>query len=128
MAFNVMQGPLIIGIDFDDTCVVHEYPRIGPSIGAQPVLHRLVSHGHRLVLWTMRSGSLLDDAVLWFARYNIPLWSVNSNPEQVAWTDSPKAHCDLYIDDRALGIPLTAQGYVNWKQVELMLEHAGVIA
>lgn len=29
---------MIFCIDFDDTCVTHEYPNIGKDIGAIPVL------------------------------------------------------------------------------------------
>ena len=47
---------MIIAIDFDGTCVTHEYPYIGKDIGAVPVLQRLVKAGHELILWTMRSG------------------------------------------------------------------------
>lgn len=32
------QESLYIGIDFDGTCVTHDFPRIGKDIGAQPVL------------------------------------------------------------------------------------------
>jgi predicted mannosyl-3-phosphoglycerate phosphatase (HAD superfamily) len=46
---------MIIAVDFDGTCVTHEYPRIGRDIGAAPVLKRLTDAGHKLILWTMRS-------------------------------------------------------------------------
>ena len=52
-----------IGIDFDGTCVTHEYPKIGKDIGAVPVLKELVEKGHKLILNTMRSGKELEDAV-----------------------------------------------------------------
>lgn len=35
---------MIIAIDFDGTCVTHEYPNIGRDIG--PVLRKLVENGH----------------------------------------------------------------------------------
>jgi hypothetical protein len=46
----------IIVVDFDGTCVSHEYPRVGRCIGAQKVLTRLVEDGAKLILFTMRSG------------------------------------------------------------------------
>ena len=58
---------LVIAVDFDGACVKHEYPDVGADIGAAPVLLGLVEAGHRLVLWTMRSGKFLQDAVGWFA-------------------------------------------------------------
>lgn len=33
---------MIIGIDFDGTCVKHAFPKIGEEIGAAPVLKELV--------------------------------------------------------------------------------------
>jgi len=44
-----------ICIDFDGTCVSHEFPLIGKDIGAIPVLKELVEAGHKLILFTMRS-------------------------------------------------------------------------
>lgn len=97
---------MIIAVDFDGTCVTHAYPEIGQDIGAAPVLRELVANGHKLILWTMRSKATLLDAVEWFKFNSIPLFGVNTNPEQREWTDSPKAYAQLYIDDAALGAPL----------------------
>lgn len=46
---------MIIGIDFDGTCVTHEFPDVGKDIGATPVLKELTDKGHKLILFTMRS-------------------------------------------------------------------------
>jgi hypothetical protein len=124
-----------IGIDFDGTCVAHEYPKIGHDIGAVPVLKRLVENGHRLILNTMRSGKELIEAVEWFKANDIPLYGINENPTQKQWTQSPKVYAQLYIDDAALGCPLATpltgggykRPYVNWEKVEEVLEeHRGV--
>ena len=42
-----------ICIDFDGTCVTHEYPKIGRFIGAQRTLKALTQESHRLVLFTL---------------------------------------------------------------------------
>lgn len=97
---------MIIAVDFDGTCVTHEYPYIGRDIGAVPKLKQIVAGGHKLILWTMRSGKKLAAAKQWFDKHGIPLFGVNENPEQLAWTDSPKAYAQLYIDDAAFGAPL----------------------
>ena len=57
---------IVIILDFDGTVVTHEYPRIGKDIGAVEVLTKLVDNGHNLILFTMRSGKTLDEAVNWF--------------------------------------------------------------
>jgi len=95
-----------IAIDFDGTCVTHEYPNIGRDIGAVPVLKRLVEAGHKLILNTMRSGPQLEAAVNWFKDHDIPLYGVNEDPGQKEWTQSPKVFANMYIDDAALGCPL----------------------
>ena len=116
---------LVVGIDFDGTCVTHEYPKVGQDIGAAPVLTNIVLKGGKLVLNTMRSGKELEDAVNWFKSKNIPLWGVNKNPTQHEWTTSPKVYANLYIDDAALGTPLikpnTGRPYVDWKSVATLL-------
>lgn len=115
----------IIAIDFDGTCVTHEYPRVGEDIGAAPILSELVARGHKLVLFTMRPDKLLADAVDWFAVRDIPLFGINRNPEQSQWTSSPKAYAELYIDDAALGCPLIigkGRPYVNWEEVRAILK------
>ncbi len=96
----------VIAIDFDGTVVTHEYPSIGRDAGAVPVLRELVDRGYRLLLLTMRDGALLEDAKRWFSDRKIPLWAVNTNPEQRTWTGSPKVYANLYIDDSNLGCPL----------------------
>lgn len=117
---------MIIAVDFDGTCVTHEYPRVGRAIGAESVLRDLVEAGHQLILWTMRSGDTLADAVAWFEAAEIPLFAVNENPQQRSWTTSPKAFAQLCIDDAALGVPLTEglpgeRPFVDWKRVRKLL-------
>lgn len=115
---------MYIGVDFDGTCVTHEFPAVGHDIGAAPVLRSLVEAGHKILLNTMRSGTALEDAKEWFASNNIALYGVNHNPDQVTWTSSPKVYAHVYIDDAALGCPLTIdervslRPYVNWLKVE----------
>lgn len=123
---------MIIAIDFDGTCVTHEYPKVGRDIRAVPVLRKLVKAGHKLILFTMRSGKELEDAVWWFRSHEIPLYGVNTNPGQESWTQSPKAYAQLYIDDAALGCPLdwddqSGRFCVAWQEVEIMLERQGVL-
>lgn len=114
---------MIIAIDFDGTCVTHRYPKVGEDIGAVPVLKKLVSDGHKLVLNTMRSDKLLDDAVKWFEDNGIELAGANETPGQKTWTKSPKVYAQLYIDDATLGCPTKFDGsrpYVDWDEVARM--------
>ena len=118
----------VIAIDFDGTCVTHDYPNIGKDIGAIPVLQQLVYYGHRLILFTMRSGQELKEATNWCDINQIKLEGVNLNPSQATWTTSPKVYADLYIDDAALGCPLKYNGtlsnrpFVDWEKVKVLLQ------
>ncbi|MBQ2413551.1 MAG: hypothetical protein II315_01350 [Rikenellaceae bacterium] len=123
---------MIIALDFDGTVVSHEYPHIGEDIGAVPVLKELVAAGHKLILFTMRSGKLLNDAIAWFERNGIELYAVNENPEQKSWTSSVKVHANIYIDDCALGCPIRYEDdirrpFVDWKKVREILVYNRVI-
>ena len=127
-----------IVVDFDGTCVTHEYPEIGREIGATAVLRELADAGHRLILFTIRSNDkkrknhTLDDAVDWFRQRSIPLFGIQSHPEQQLWTSSPKAYGEMYIDDAALGCPLIIpqndnRPYVDWKTVRKLLEERNLL-
>ena len=140
---------LAIAVDFDGTCVTHEFPKIGQEVGAVPVLRDLVAKGHRLILFTMRSdvtapvsddphiacepGDYLTQAVQWFAKHDIPLWGIQTNPTQHELTTSPKAYAHLYLDDAALGMPLVTdvlpgmRPYVDWDAVRVLLEQRGIL-
>lgn len=125
-----MSGKLI-AVDFDGTCVEHRFPEIGRDIGAETVLKKLIDAGHSIMLWTMRSGKGLEDALQWFADRNIPLLCANSNSRQT-WTTFPKMYAHLYIDDAALGCPLIDSGlegerpYVDWVIVDQYLISMGM--
>ena len=89
---------MLVAIDFDGTCVKHDFPKVGEDIGAAPVLRALVANNHRIILWTVRgnvrdptsndpdlvmeSGSYLDDAVNWSKDNNINIWGSNENHEK----------------------------------------------
>jgi hypothetical protein len=125
---------LLIAVDFDGTCVTHDYPRIGKDIGAVPVLQKLAKY-NTLVLHTMRGDKQgdLGEAIKWFSDNGIPLYCVNKSPGQDEWTKSPKVFAHLYIDDMALGCPLktdfnlSPRPFVDWERVEHMLYQIGVL-
>ena len=129
---RALRNQRIIAVDFDGTCVTHEFPHIGRDIGAVPVLKLLVARGHLIILHTMRSEATLAQAVGWFQQNGIPLYGVNSNPQQSSWTSSPKPYAHIYIDDAALGCPLTAdlrftgeRPYCNWDAIRSELARQG---
>lgn len=114
----------IIGIDFDGTCVTDLFPYVGDNIGAASVLRKLANK-NLLILYTVRDGKYLQDAVDWFKYNHINLYSVNYNPEPVS--SSPKLYCDYYIDDRNIGTPLTDKGYVDWNKMLVLLKQKNLL-
>ena len=57
---------MIIAVDFDGTIVEHKYPEIGQEVPfAIDTLKMLIKDQHRLILWSVREGALLDEAVEW---------------------------------------------------------------
>ena len=124
---------MYIAIDFDGTCVTHDYPRIGKDINAVNVLKKLVTNGHKLILNTMRSGKELKEAINWFKKNDIELYGANENPTQKKWTNSPKVYANLYIDDAALGCPLkmdlsiSDRPFVDWEAVSCLLKDNGIL-
>lgn len=125
-------NPIIIAVDFDGTCVTHEYPKVGRFIGAEGVLRDIAKYGHKIILFTMRHDQGLKDAVEWFEQRNIPLYGINMNPDQFSWTNSPKAYANLYIDDAALGAPLCSglkgeRPHIDWEKVRKDLIKMGIL-
>lgn len=114
----------IIGINFDGTCVTDLFPYVGDNIGAASVLRKLADK-NLLILYTVRDGKYLQDAVDWFKYNHINLYSVNYNPEPVS--SSPKLYCDYYIDDRNIGTPLTDKGYVDWNKMLVLLRQKNLL-
>lgn len=140
---------MIVAVDFDGTCVTHEFPRVGEEIGAAEVLKELTDKGHKIILFTMRShpneinqnrtidgniinNDTLQDAIDWFKKHDVPLFGVNENPTQKDWSSSPKPYAHIYIDDAALGVPLkhdflSDRPYVDWGIVRYYLHVKNIL-
>jgi len=97
---------MILAIDFDGTIVEHRFPAIGKQRPfAFEALKALQNKGHRLILWTHRSGEYLDAAVQYCMDNGLEFYAVNRNYPEEQWDtqDSRKILADIYIDDRNLG-------------------------
>jgi len=114
----ISKDKLIIAVDFDGTIVEDAYPGIGePRIFAFETLKRLQEDGHRLILWTYRCNSRLDEAVIFCRENGIEFYAVNKSfPEEDFQGDvSRKIMADLFIDDRNIG------GVFGWGEIYQML-------
>lgn len=83
---------MTIAVDFDGTIVTDRYPGIGNEIPfAVETLKLLQQEHHRLILWSVREGKLLDEAVAWCKERGVEFYAVNrSTPNKnFRMTDSP---------------------------------------
>lgn len=98
---------MIIAVDFDGTIVEHKYPEIGKELPfAIETLKRLQQERHRIILWSVREGRLLQEAIDFCRERDLEFYAVNSDyPEETAENThySRKLKADLFIDDRNLG-------------------------
>ena len=95
---------MIIAVDFDGTIVEHRYPKIGKPIPfAIETLLELQKEGHQLILWTVREGQMLQDAIDYCTERGLKFYAANANyPEEVI--PSPrKINVEMFIDDRNIG-------------------------
>lgn len=105
---------LRVAVDFDGTIVENRYPAIGkPQLFAFETLRALQGNGILLILWTVRNGKLLNEAVEFCRSNGIEFYAINKNhPDEPEDLKAPrKLDVDIYIDDRNVG------GFIGWGEV-----------
>lgn len=94
--------------DFDGTLnmVESDYPGCShPRKKLFDVLIGLRKKGHKIMLWTLREGELLDIAVAFCKENGLEFDAINCNLQEDIdkWGYDPRKICaDYYIDDRNL--------------------------
>ena len=133
---------MIVSVDFDGTCVTHEFPKTGKDIGAEIVLKALVDEGHKIICVSMRSEEHPDTIGVntirgikdWFKKHKIKLYAINDNPSQYEWSCSRKIYAHTYIDDQFLGCPLkvdfsySERPFVHWLITAAILQRIGFLS
>lgn len=98
---------MVIAVDFDGTIVTHEYPRIGKEIpfAIESLLRLQTQPDIQLVLWTVREGKELEEAIEYCRNKGLEFYAANKNypEESVEYPEPRKLKVDLFIDDRNLG-------------------------
>ena len=101
---------MIIAVDFDGTIVEHKYPAIGKELPfATATLRQLIKDGHKLILWSVREGELLEQAVKWCEERGVYFYAANQDigendkDVQEAGNYSRKLKVQMFIDDRNVG-------------------------
>lgn len=109
---------MIIAVDFDGTIVEHRYPDIGREKPfAIETLKKLTEEQHRLILWTVRKGKLLQEAVDFCRTRGLDFYAVNRNFPEENEPEERKLRADLWIDDRNLG------GLPDWGTIYRMIRN-----
>lgn len=113
---------MTIAVDFDGTIVRHRYPEIGEEIPfATQTLRMLIEERHKLILWSVREGELLDQAVEWCRERGVEFYAVNRDfPEEDVTKNqhfSRKLKADVWIDDRNVG------GLPDWGTIYDMIHN-----
>ena len=110
---------MTIAVDFDGTIVEHRYPEIGREVPfATDTLKMLIKEGHRLILWSVREGKLLDEAVEWCRERGVEFYAVNKDYPEEGREDknfSRKLKVEMFIDDRNVG------GLPDWGVIYKMI-------
>jgi hypothetical protein len=111
---------MTIAVDFDGTIVEHRYPEIGEELPfATETLRMLIKDQHRLILWSVREGKLLEDAINWCRERGVEFYAVNKDypEEKEEWNNhfSRKIKADVWIDDRNIG------GLPDWGEIYQMI-------
>ncbi len=103
----------IIAIDFDGTIVENRYPKIGKEMPfAFQTLKMLQNDGHRLILWTVRVGRELDEALEFCRKNGVEFYAANENFQGEEMKGAPrKLNADIFVDDRNVG------GFPGWGEI-----------
>ena len=77
---------MIIAVDFDGTISRGKFPAIdGEQPYAGESLRKLHDEGHKIIIWTCRTGDQLLNAINWLLERKIPFDRVNDHdPENIA--------------------------------------------
>ena len=98
----------IIAVDFDGTLCKDAWPEIGEPNGN--LIYELKIRkqcGYKIILWTCRTGELLDKAIKWCADRGLIFDAINENvPEAIErfGGDCRKIYADVYYDDKSVRI------------------------
>ena len=111
---------MTIAVDFDGTIVEHRYPEIGKELPfATQTLRMLIEDRHKLILWSVREGKLLDEAMEWCRKRGVEFYAINKDfPEEDLNKNqsfSRKLKADVWIDDRNIG------GLPDWGTIYQMI-------
>jgi hydroxymethylpyrimidine pyrophosphatase-like HAD family hydrolase len=107
----------IIAVDFDGTIVKQEDDLNCREFVLLPYAKEVVSwiyDNFYVILWTCRTGQMLQNAIDFLDRRGIRFHAVNKNASFLTFETSAKIFADYYVDDRAR--------YVDWLKIQERLQ------
>lgn len=112
---------MVIAVDFDGTIVENKFPQIGePKLFAFQTLQLMQKNRHQLILWTTRTGNLLDEAVDFCFKNGVEFYAVNKSfpDETLKDMGSRKIICDVFISHKNFG-GIPGWGEI-WQQIQTL--------
>ena len=106
---------LILAIDFDETIVQCDFPRIiklRPD--AKKIINQLYDDGYYIIIWTCRHGDHALEAETYLLKNGIRFNKFNQHHPALIKrfrNDTRKISADVYIDDKCVG------GLPTWKEI-----------
>lgn len=95
----------IIAVDFDGTICENKFPKCGKiKKGVTEAIRKLQEKGAIIILWTVRSGEYLTDAIDYCHENGIYPDLINENIPELGFETSNKIYADYYIDDRSVPV------------------------
>lgn len=118
---------MTIAVDFDGTIVEDRYPEIGREKPfATQTLRMLIEERHKLILWSVREGRALEDAINWCAERGVEFYAINLDypEEKIEYNQhySRKIKADIFIDDRNIG------GLPDWGTIYQVIKNKKTFA
>lgn len=109
---------MIIAVDFDGTIVENRLPKIGAEIphAVECIIRLQKEEQHQIILWTVREGDLLEEALDWCKQRGLVFYAANKNFPEDKTLGTRKLKADLYIDDLNLG------GIPDWELIYRMVK------
>lgn len=118
----LIPGELVIAVDFDGTISTDPNMALRRNLTIQPHCHRVLCRLHdsgaKLILWTCRSGRVLEEAIDFLVVTDLYrlFTTINDQLPEIVEKYSPnvsrKVGADVYIDDKNLGTT------INWLEIE----------
>ena len=103
---------MIFAVDFDGTLCEDKFPAIGKEIKRNTdFLRKYVQNSphNEWILWTMREGDRLKEALEWLTSIGLKPDAVNDNLDRLKadWQNNPrKVYADFYLDDHNFTVPI----------------------